>query len=178
MWPIYPPPTYGSPRPANADAAHGKHQPHVGTVKGHTLAGGFSKSLKELVQELGRTQPHFIRCIKPNEKQQAKQWDEALVQRQLKYSGVMETTTIRKVQRCSAGAECSGSAPRNVLTAPLRPVASNVQMGYPVRNTFEAFVKQYKILAFGFGEDPPYTAESCQKICEAALADEDYQVAR
>lgn len=69
----------------------------VGTVKGHTLAGGFAKSLKELVQRLEETAPHFIRCIKPNEDQRPKSWDPMLVRRQLKYSGVMETTTIRKV---------------------------------------------------------------------------------
>jgi hypothetical protein len=69
----------------------------VGTVKGHTLAGGFTKSLKELVHRLEETAPHFIRCIKPNEDQRARSWDQVLVRRQLKYSGVMETTTIRKV---------------------------------------------------------------------------------
>lgn len=74
---------------------------HVGTIKGQTLVGGFVKSLRELVLRLNATEPRFVRCIKPNKEQRARTWDSGLVQRQLKYSGVMETVTIRKV--CNMG---------------------------------------------------------------------------
>lgn len=57
----------------------------------------FRTSLADLVERLNACAPHFIRCIKPNDLQRKSLWDEALVKRQLQYSGVLETIKIRKV---------------------------------------------------------------------------------
>eukprot|EP00038_Savillea_parva_P014489 m.11130 g.11130 ORF g.11130 m.11130 type:complete len:1020 (+) comp2818_c0_seq1:31-3090(+) len=62
-----------------------------------TLVSIFTESLKDLMENMGKCQPHFVRCIKPNTKQKALDWDEELVTRQLRYSGVLETVRIRKL---------------------------------------------------------------------------------
>ena len=61
-----------------------------------SLAGGFKASLVDLAKRLGGCEPHFIRCLKPNSQQKPVVWDHDLVQRQLLYSGVLETVKIRK----------------------------------------------------------------------------------
>jgi len=53
-------------------------------------------SLKELMDKMNASQPHFVRCIKPNPVKQPMNFDPTYVQTQLKYTGVMETTRIRK----------------------------------------------------------------------------------
>uniref|UniRef100_A0A1I7WWK0 Myosin motor domain-containing protein n=1 Tax=Heterorhabditis bacteriophora TaxID=37862 RepID=A0A1I7WWK0_HETBA len=64
--------------------------------KGATVGGQFRKSLDQLMQQLGHTEPFFIRCIKPNEFKRALIMDRNLVLRQLRYSGMMETIKIRR----------------------------------------------------------------------------------
>ena len=66
------------------------------TKRGKTILGQFKKSMEDLMATLEECEPFFVRCIKPNEFKEAKNFDRELVHRQLKYSGMMETIRIRK----------------------------------------------------------------------------------
>ncbi|CAF3927592.1 unnamed protein product, partial [Rotaria magnacalcarata] len=61
-----------------------------------SLGTQFKKSLDSLMNILSACQPFFIRCIKPNEYKAPNNFDRALVCRQLRYSGMMETISIRR----------------------------------------------------------------------------------
>eukprot|EP00039_Didymoeca_costata_P024289 m.9896 g.9896 ORF g.9896 m.9896 type:complete len:891 (+) comp4163_c0_seq1:186-2858(+) len=61
-----------------------------------TLSAAFKGSLEALMEMLNIATPHFVRCIKPNMSKQAKVWDGPMVQKQLNYTGVLETTKIRQ----------------------------------------------------------------------------------
>lgn len=45
---------------------------------------------------LNATQPHYVRCIKPNKFKRALEYDGVMCLQQLTYSGVFEAITIRK----------------------------------------------------------------------------------
>lgn len=62
-----------------------------------TLAAAFKGSLEDLMEMLNAATPHFVRCIKPNMTKKAKKFDGPMVQKQLNYTGVLETTKIRQL---------------------------------------------------------------------------------
>lgn len=53
-------------------------------------------SLRELLFKMISSHPHFVRCIKPNNDRVPGQFDEEKVLTQLNYTGVLETTRIRR----------------------------------------------------------------------------------
>mmetsp|Transcript_4274 Transcript_4274/g.7882 ORF Transcript_4274/g.7882 Transcript_4274/m.7882 type:complete len:1324 (-) Transcript_4274:156-4127(-) len=61
-----------------------------------TLAGGFRKQLNNLMTVCATTQPHYIRCIKPNSLKKARNFDTPMCLEQLTYAGVFEAVQIRK----------------------------------------------------------------------------------
>jgi myosin-3 len=61
-----------------------------------TLSAAFKGSLEALMEMLNLATPHFVRCIKPNMTKSAKTWDGPVTQKQLNYTGVLETTKIRQ----------------------------------------------------------------------------------
>lgn len=61
-----------------------------------TLSAAFKYSLEALMEMLNVATPHFVRCIKPNMTKSAGVFDGPLVQKQLNYTGVLETTKIRQ----------------------------------------------------------------------------------
>lgn len=61
-----------------------------------TVAATFKASLLTLKDTLLSAAPHFIRCVKPNHQKVAKLFDEELVNKQLRYCGMLETTRIRR----------------------------------------------------------------------------------
>jgi myosin-3 len=61
-----------------------------------TLSAAFKGSLEDLMEILNAATPHFVRCIKPNMTKSAKVFDAPMVQKQLNYTGVLETTKIRQ----------------------------------------------------------------------------------
>lgn len=61
-----------------------------------TVGTTFKQSLKELMEQMNLCAPHFIRCLKPNLQKQADNFKVDLVTRQLRYTGMLETTRIRK----------------------------------------------------------------------------------
>ncbi|CAL8313317.1 unnamed protein product [Merluccius merluccius] len=56
----------------------------------------FSYSLMDLLSKMVSGQPHFVRCIKPNNDRQANRFDREKVLVQLRYTGVLETAKIRR----------------------------------------------------------------------------------
>merc|ERR1712232_29771 len=61
-----------------------------------TLSAAFKGSLEALMEMLNAATPHFVRCIKPNMTKSPKEFDGPMVQKQLNYTGVLETTKIRQ----------------------------------------------------------------------------------
>ena len=55
----------------------------------------FRNALSVLMADLKATEPHYVRCIKPNELKSNKHFHGTSVMRQLKCSGVLETIRIR-----------------------------------------------------------------------------------
>ncbi|XP_013908126.1 PREDICTED: myosin-IIIa [Thamnophis sirtalis] len=64
--------------------------------KTHTVASYFRNSLMDLLYKLAVGQPHFVRCIKPNNYRQANKYDKEKVLIQLRYTGILETARIRQ----------------------------------------------------------------------------------
>jgi hypothetical protein len=62
-----------------------------------TLGGQFKKSLTELYQKLLSTEPHFIKCVKPNQVKQPAVFDSRFTLRQLTYLGLLEVIRIRRL---------------------------------------------------------------------------------
>ncbi|CAM9140833.1 unnamed protein product [Ectocarpus fasciculatus] len=54
------------------------------------------RQLDSLVMQLGQTEPHYIKCIKPNSAKAPGGWSSPLVIDQLRYSGVLEVVRIRR----------------------------------------------------------------------------------
>lgn len=65
-------------------------------IRGVSVASQFRTSLQMLVMDLECTQPHYVRCIKPNTSKAYSVFDSGEVLRQLRYSGMMETIRIRR----------------------------------------------------------------------------------
>lgn len=66
------------------------------SIRGFSVASQFKLSLQSLVEDLEKTQPHYIRCIKPNLKKAFNQFSAGEVLKQLRYSGMMEAIRIRR----------------------------------------------------------------------------------
>jgi myosin-3 len=56
----------------------------------------FKNSLLDLLDKMQVAQPHFIRCVKPNNDKKPHQFSPENIHRQLLYAGVVETTRIRR----------------------------------------------------------------------------------
>ncbi|KPI99696.1 Myosin-IXa [Papilio xuthus] len=61
-----------------------------------TVAAQFQHSLAALMETLNQANPFFIRCIKSNGDKISNVFDEDTVQRQLRYTGMLETVRIRQ----------------------------------------------------------------------------------
>ena len=87
---------------AKLDAAAAKAKPGRGGRSGgggpkkKTVSKTFSESLNALMEKLRATEPHYIRCLKPNQTLKAGDWDNEFMFKQLAYSGTLEVTQIRK----------------------------------------------------------------------------------
>eukprot|EP00038_Savillea_parva_P002259 m.112345 g.112345 ORF g.112345 m.112345 type:complete len:1310 (-) comp10779_c2_seq1:47-3976(-) len=61
-----------------------------------TVSAAFRASLTMLMVRMGTCDPHFIRCIKPNQNKTPKQWEPKMVLRQLTYTGMLQTVKMRR----------------------------------------------------------------------------------
>jgi myosin heavy subunit len=66
------------------------------SIRGFSVASQFKQSLQSLVDDLEKTQPHYIRCIKPNLHKAPNSFSSGEVLKQLRYSGMMEAIRIRR----------------------------------------------------------------------------------
>ena len=61
-----------------------------------TVGKAFAESLKKLNVEMNKTQPHYVRCVKPNSVKKPNIFDHVLCMQQLRYAGVFEAVKIRQ----------------------------------------------------------------------------------
>ncbi|MFT7809582.1 myosin-IIIa [Arapaima gigas] len=80
-----------------ADSTESTHHPRETTnMRTQTVASYFRYSLMDLLSKMVAGQPHFVRCIKPNNDRQANKFDREKVLVQLRYTGILETAKIRR----------------------------------------------------------------------------------
>jgi len=61
-----------------------------------TVSLNFRQQLDQLVEDLNKTHPRYVRCIKPNANKAAHDFDSLDVQRQLRCAGMLESIRIRR----------------------------------------------------------------------------------
>ncbi|XP_029360409.1 myosin IEb isoform X2 [Echeneis naucrates] len=61
-----------------------------------TASSKIKKQANSLVQTLMKCTPHYIRCIKPNETKQPRDWEENRVRHQVEYLGLRENIRVRR----------------------------------------------------------------------------------
>ena len=67
-----------------------------GIKKKKTVMIQFRKSLNNLMKTINVTSPHYIRCIKPNDKNKSDIFNRIRVNDQLKYSGILEAVKVAR----------------------------------------------------------------------------------
>ncbi|GMF54855.1 unnamed protein product [Phytophthora fragariaefolia] len=67
-----------------------------GGIMSSTVVAQFKSQLSSLLDVLNATEPHFIRCIKPNDQASSTQFDRRRLLEQLRCSGVLEAVKISR----------------------------------------------------------------------------------
>ncbi|KAJ8527295.1 hypothetical protein ON010_g14968 [Phytophthora cinnamomi] len=67
-----------------------------GGIMSSTVVAQFKSQLSSLLDVLNATEPHFIRCIKPNDQASSSQFDRRRLLEQLRCSGVLEAVKISR----------------------------------------------------------------------------------
>jgi myosin-5 len=88
----------GSPAGGKLFAAKGRARRNMrsSALQTSTVGTQFKQSLGELLREIGRTQTHYVRCIKPNAQKQPGRFERRLVVQQLRCAGVMAAIRIAR----------------------------------------------------------------------------------
>ncbi|XP_075861509.1 myosin-IIIb [Microcebus murinus] len=73
-----------------------RHPEETTSMKRQTMASYFRYSLMDLLSKMVVGQPHFVRCIKPNDDREALQFSRERVLAQLRSTGILETVSIRQ----------------------------------------------------------------------------------
>mmetsp|Transcript_3502 Transcript_3502/g.4001 ORF Transcript_3502/g.4001 Transcript_3502/m.4001 type:complete len:1011 (-) Transcript_3502:100-3132(-) len=61
-----------------------------------TAGTQFVKDMKELIENLSKCEPHYIRCIKPNDKKRPGDFNDERVAHQVRYLGLLENVRVRR----------------------------------------------------------------------------------
>ncbi|CAH2273279.1 unconventional myosin-IXa isoform X1 [Pelobates cultripes] len=61
-----------------------------------SISAQFQASLNKLMETLGQAEPYFVKCIRSNAEKVPLRFNDALVLRQLRYTGMLETVRIRQ----------------------------------------------------------------------------------
>eukprot|EP00811_Abedinium_folium_P035295 NODE_80_length_3781_cov_7.921730.p1 GENE.NODE_80_length_3781_cov_7.921730~~NODE_80_length_3781_cov_7.921730.p1 ORF type:complete len:829 (+),score=136.25 NODE_80_length_3781_cov_7.921730:996-3482(+) len=64
--------------------------------RGYSVSLEFREQLRHLMERIRATEPHFIRCIKPNQKSMEGVFDRKAVVHQLSYQGVLEAIKVSR----------------------------------------------------------------------------------
>jgi myosin heavy subunit len=86
------PPSPGTPRSKRAPSGHKRSKSNL---REESVGSQFKSQLHELVKYISTSEPHYVRCVKPNGKKKPDRFEAAVVLRQLKYAGMFETIRIR-----------------------------------------------------------------------------------
>ncbi|CAK6448506.1 unnamed protein product [Pipistrellus nathusii] len=73
-----------------------RHPEETTNMKRQTVASYFRYSLMDLLSKMVVGQPHFVRCIKPNDDRKALKFSQERVLVQLRSTGILETVRIRQ----------------------------------------------------------------------------------
>ncbi|XP_073074811.1 myosin-IIIb isoform X2 [Manis javanica] len=73
-----------------------RHPEEATSMKRQTMASYFRYSLMDLLSKMVVGQPHFVRCIKPNDAREALNFSRERVLAQLRSTGILETVSIRR----------------------------------------------------------------------------------
>ncbi|XP_024142413.1 myosin-IIIb isoform X1 [Oryzias melastigma] len=73
-----------------------RHPDETTNMRRQTVASYFRYSLMDLLSKMVVGQPHFVRCIKPNDDRQALRLCRERVMVQLRYTGILEMANIRR----------------------------------------------------------------------------------
>ncbi|KAF6361849.1 myosin IIIB [Rhinolophus ferrumequinum] len=73
-----------------------RHPEETTNMKRQTMASYFRYSLMDLLSKMVVGQPHFVRCIKPNDDREALKFSQDRVRVQLRSTGILETVSIRR----------------------------------------------------------------------------------
>ncbi|XP_023384230.1 myosin-IIIb [Pteropus vampyrus] len=73
-----------------------RHPEETTNMKRQTMASYFRYSLMDLLSKMVVGQPHFVRCIKPNDDREALKFSQERVLAQLRSTGILETVSIRR----------------------------------------------------------------------------------
>ncbi|XP_049583417.1 myosin-IIIb isoform X4 [Syngnathus scovelli] len=73
-----------------------RHPEETTNMRRQTVASYFRYSLMDLLSKMVVGQPHFVRCIKPNDDRRALSFCKERVMVQLRYTGILETVNIRR----------------------------------------------------------------------------------
>eukprot|EP01018_Ginkgo_biloba_P029722 Gb_18084 [translate_table: standard] len=112
-----------------------------------SIATCFKKELQFLMGTLSSTEPHYIRCVKPNDLLEPGSFDNSNVLKQLHCGSVMEAIRI------------SGA-------------------GYPIRRTFDEFLRRFHILDPTFDSDQNYDKKIQTKKILDTVGITDYQIGK
>lgn len=66
-----------------------------------TAGTQFVEDVSELCATLERCEPHYIRCIKPNDEKKMFGWNEERIRHQIQYLNLVETVRVRKAGFCN-----------------------------------------------------------------------------
>ncbi|KAL7539558.1 hypothetical protein ACHAXR_009391, partial [Thalassiosira sp. AJA248-18] len=101
----------------SGNSGHAPMKRTSSTLARATVSGQFVSQLKDLRSRIATTEPHYIRCLKPNDRLVANHFDESLIAHQLNCAGVLPAMKIAR----------AGFAMRYLHTAFIqryRPIAS------------------------------------------------------
>uniref|UniRef100_A0A8C4IRP0 Myosin IIIB n=1 Tax=Dicentrarchus labrax TaxID=13489 RepID=A0A8C4IRP0_DICLA len=97
VWPVYPCSVFIVNVCVQVDTMEMMRHPEETTnMRRQTVASYFRYSLMDLLSKMVVGQPHFVRCIKPNDDRQALRFCKERVMLQLRYTGILETVNIRR----------------------------------------------------------------------------------
>ncbi|RLN37573.1 hypothetical protein BBJ28_00018336 [Nothophytophthora sp. Chile5] len=85
-----------SPKSGRADSRGSDGSRRRSGIMSSTVVAQFKSQLSSLLEVLNATEPHFIRCIKPNDDASASQFDRKRLLEQLRCSGVLEAVKISR----------------------------------------------------------------------------------